>query len=176
MRIADPLQSDLAGLTMVCFVCTGNICRSPIAEFVFERRAKEAGIERQVGVCSAGTGAWHIGQHADARAELALEQHDIDGRSHRARLFNPQWFANLDYVIALDRGHELELETLAPTLEDRNKVYLLRSFDAGSPDRSEVPDPYYENQRAFNDVFEMVDRAIGGLIDDILARQTPTQD
>lgn len=167
MRIADPLNTDLKGLTTVCFVCTGNICRSPIAEFVCEQRAIEAGISEHVAVWSAGTGAWHIGQGADARAIVALDRRAIDGTPHRARQFDASWFGSLDYVIALDRGHQAELESLAPTLNDRNNVRLLRSFDPNAAEHAEVPDPYFDDQQAFDEVYEMVDQAMQGLIEEI---------
>ncbi len=88
----------------VCFVCTGNICRSPMAESVFRARVAEAGLADLVAVDSAGTGGWHEGEPADPRTISVLEENGYDSE-HTARQFLPSWFARLDLVIALDAGH-----------------------------------------------------------------------
>ena len=88
----------------VCFVCTGNICRSPMAESVFRAYVAEAGLDGLVEVDSAGTGGWHKGGSADPRTVAVLEEHGYDS-DHVARRFEPSWFPRLDLVIALDTGH-----------------------------------------------------------------------
>ena len=98
----------------VCFVCTGNICRSPMAESVFRARVAEAGLDGLVEVDSAGTGGWHEGDAADPRTVSVLEENGYDS-GHTARQFQPSWFARLDLVIALDAGHLKALRRLAPT-------------------------------------------------------------
>jgi protein-tyrosine phosphatase len=85
----------------VCFVCTGNICRSPMAESVFRARVAEAGLDGLVEVDSAGTGGWHEGDGADPRTVSVLEAGGYEG-AHAARQFRADWFARLDLVIALD--------------------------------------------------------------------------
>src|SRR5690348_10932852 len=115
----------------VCFVCTGNICRSPMAESVFRAYAEEAGLDGLVEVDSAGTGPWHEGDGADRRAISVLTAHDYE-QNHIARQFQAAWFSSLDLVIALDSGHLRELRALAPTPEDAAKVRLLRSYAPGT--------------------------------------------
>src|ERR1041385_7422262 len=117
----------------VCFVCTGNICRSPMAESVFRARVEEAGLAGLVEVDSAGTGGWHEGDGADPRTVSVLEEHGYDG-AHTARQFQSSWFSRLDLVIALDAGHLKTLRLLAPTAEDAEKVRLLRSYDPDAGD------------------------------------------
>ncbi|MER5541531.1 low molecular weight protein-tyrosine-phosphatase [Streptomyces sp. NPDC001118] len=147
----------------VCFVCTGNICRSPMAESVFRARVTEAGLEDRVEVGSAGTGGWHEGEPADPRTVSVLEEHGYDS-AHIARQFEPSWFSRLDLVIALDTGHLKALRRLAPTEEDARKVRLLRSFDPAASDDLDVPDPYYGRRDGFEECLEMVESASAGLL------------
>ncbi|MFE9629107.1 low molecular weight protein-tyrosine-phosphatase [Streptomyces sp. NPDC006527] len=147
----------------VCFVCTGNICRSPMAESVFRARVAEAGLAGLVEVDSAGTGDWHVGEGADPRTVTVLEQNGY-AVAHTARMFERSWFDRLDLVIALDAGHLRALRRLAPTDEDARKVRLLRAFDAAAGDDLDVPDPYYGARGGFEECLEMVERASEGLL------------
>jgi protein-tyrosine phosphatase len=147
----------------VCFVCTGNICRSPMAESVFRARVDEAGLEGLVEVDSAGTGDWHEGEGADPRTLSVLEGNGY-ALDHTARMFEPSWFARLDLVIALDAGHLKALRRLAPTPEDAAKVRLLRSYDPAADGDLDVPDPYYGGRDGFEQCLEMVEAASAGLL------------
>ncbi|GGZ23852.1 low molecular weight protein-tyrosine-phosphatase [Streptomyces poonensis] len=147
----------------VCFVCTGNICRSPMAESVFRARVEEAGLDGLVEIDSAGTDGWHEGEGADPRTVAVLEAHGYAG-DHTARQFRPAWFARLDLVIALDAGHLRALRRLAPTAEDAGKVRLLRSYDPAAGDDLDVPDPYYGGTDGFEECLEMVEAASRGLL------------
>ena len=147
----------------VCFVCTGNICRSPMAESVFRARVAEAGLDGLVEADSAGTGGWHEGDPADPRTVSVLEEHGYDG-GHTARQFQPSWFARLDLVIALDAGHLKALRRLAPSPKDAAKVRLLRSYDPAAGDDLDVPDPYYGAMDGFEECLEMVEAASTGLL------------
>lgn len=150
----------------VCFVCTGNICRSPMAESVFRARVAEAGLDGLVEVDSAGTGGWHEGDGADPRTVSVLEEHGYDG-GHTARQFQPSWFSRLDLVIALDTGHLKALRRLAPTPQDAGKVRLLRSYDPAASDELDVPDPYYGGLDGFEECLEMVEAASEGLLAEV---------
>ncbi|MER6026381.1 low molecular weight protein-tyrosine-phosphatase [Streptomyces sp. NPDC001851] len=147
----------------VCFVCTGNICRSPMAESVFRARVAESGLNDRVEVDSAGTGGWHEGEPADPRTVSVLEEHGYDS-DHVARQFQPSWFSRLDLVIALDTGHLKALRRLAPTEEDAHKIRLLRSYDSAAGDDLDVPDPYYGQRNGFEECLEMVETASVGLL------------
>jgi protein-tyrosine phosphatase len=156
----------------VCFVCSGNICRSPMAEFVLRGMVAEAGFDHLVDVDSAGTGDWHIGEQADHRALQALRRQGYDGASHRARQFDPRWFASRQLVIALDRGHLRTLRSWAANDHERGRIHLLRSFDPAvgadsSPYELDVPDPYYDDLQAFADVLALIETACAGLLDHV---------
>ncbi|MFF9604304.1 low molecular weight protein-tyrosine-phosphatase [Streptomyces sp. NPDC014684] len=147
----------------VCFVCTGNICRSPMAESVFRARVEDAGLEDRVEIDSAGTGGWHEGEAADPRTVSVLDEHGYR-TGHVARQFQPSWFARLDLVVALDTGHLKALRRLAPTEENARKVRLLRSYVQPTPDDLDVPDPYYGGPEGFQECLEMVEEASTGLL------------
>ncbi|MFE1949545.1 low molecular weight protein-tyrosine-phosphatase [Streptomyces sp. NPDC059524] len=154
----------------VCFVCTGNICRSPMAEHVFRSRVREAGLTGLVEVDSAGTDGWHEGDGADPRTAHVLREAGHDS-GHTARQFRRDWFDRLDLIVALDAGHLRTLRRLAPTPQDAEKVRLLRSFDpSADPDDLDVPDPYYGDAAGFEHCLKLVEAASDGLLDAVRAR------
>ncbi|MYW63957.1 low molecular weight phosphotyrosine protein phosphatase [Streptomyces sp. SID8379] len=148
----------------VCFVCTGNICRSPMAEHVFRSYVDEAGLGGLVEVDSAGTDGWHEGDGADPRTVHVLEEGGYTS-GHTARQFHRDRFARLDLVIALDAGHLRALRRMAATPEDAEKVRLLRSYDPAADGDLDVPDPYYGDMDGFEECLKMVEAASAGLLD-----------
>jgi protein-tyrosine phosphatase len=152
----------------VCFVCSGNICRSPTAEAVFRRLVTDAGLAGEVEVDSAGLGDWHVGEGADSRSAAALRARGYPAWEHRARQFTRADFAERDLVVALDGGHERDLRVLAPTGADRDKVRLLRSYDhAAGTGELDVPDPYYGGPDGFEHVLDLVEEACRGLLAEV---------
>ncbi len=159
----------------VIFVCTGNICRSPMAEAVFRDLAERQGLGSQIISRSAGTGDWHLGERADHRTIDSLARRGYDGSQHRARQFTTTSFAENDLVVALDRTHERILREWAHNEDDEGKVTLLLAFD---PDASsqDVPDPYYAGAEMFDSVLGMIETATRGLFRQLepALRQTRT--
>jgi protein-tyrosine phosphatase len=147
----------------VTFVCTGNICRSPMAEHIFRRHADDEGLD--VEVDSSGTGHWHVGDDADERTVATLRRAGYGSR-HRARRFEPAWFGQYDLIVALDQGHRRDLRRIAPDEEARGKIRLLREFDPDAHDL-DVPDPYYGRGSAFEQVREQIEAAVPGLLDHV---------
>ena len=156
----------------ICFVCTGNICRSPMAEVIMRDLAAKASLSSVLSVSSAGTGEWHVGERADPRTIDALHDHGYDRRHHRARQFDPAWFADLDLVVALDRGQERILRGWAPTDDDRAKVTLLLGLDRDER-AIDVPDPYYSDPATFDRVLLMIEHACRALFDQITPALRP---
>lgn len=146
----------------VCFVCLGNICRSPTAEALLRRRLEDRGVGHLVVVESAGTGDWHVGDPPDPRARAEGHRRGIavDGA---ARQFQPEDFQRFEMVLAMDRNNAADLRILAPDDASAAKVRLLREFDPAA-DGLDVPDPYYGGEDHFAETFEIVDRAVEGLI------------
>jgi protein-tyrosine phosphatase len=163
----------------VCFVCTGNICRSPMAEWVLRARAAAAGLSDAVLVDSAGTGDWHVGDGADPRTVRVLARHGYPSR-HVARQFEPADLSHRDLVVAMDAGHLRTLRRWAERAERPERAVpnpgpvrlaelrLLREFDpAAEPGRMDVPDPYYGSLAGFEECLAMVEAAIPGLLSHI---------
>lgn len=149
----------------ICFVCSGNICRSPSAEVVMRSLLGQAGLDGAVEVCSAGLGDWHVGEGADRRSLDALTERGYDGTRHRARQFRREWFDEHDLVVAMDRSHLRELRRLAGP-EHEHKVCLLTSF---RPDalNEDVPDPYYGGPDGFADVLDLIEESCRALLAEI---------
>lgn len=154
----------------VLFVCLGNICRSPLAEGIFRHLVEAAGLEERFEIESAGTGAWHVGERPDARAEMVANQHGVSLLS-RARQVTEDDLRTFDYVIAMDRENLRNLQRMADALGDeaRARIHLLREFDPEGSDGDEVPDPYYGGASGFENVYEMVHRSCRALLDRLRA-------
>ncbi|WP_067481234.1 low molecular weight protein-tyrosine-phosphatase [Actinomadura hibisca] len=150
----------------VTFVCTGNICRSPMAEGVLRHHVEEEGLD--VEVDSSGTDGWHAGDAADSRTVATLRRAGYRS-AHTARRFEEDWFDRYDLILALDDGHLRALRAMAPDDEARDKVHLLREFDPNAGDDLDVPDPYYGGRADFDHVLELVEAAMPGLLDRIRA-------
>jgi protein-tyrosine phosphatase len=152
----------------VCFVCTGNICRSPTAEVVFRRQVTSAGLAELISVSSAGLSGWHVGDGADTRSLATMSSHGYDGRAHRAQQWKHAWWDRHDVVIALDSGHQQQLAGVAP---NGRRVALLRDYDpAVAGQHLDVPDPYYGGPDGFEDVLAMIETACMGLLDQLRGR------
>lgn len=150
------------------FVCLGNICRSPSAEGVMRSLVAREGLDGQIALDSAGTGAWHIGSSPDDRARRAASGRGVD-LSGRARQVRPEDFESFDLILAMDRENERALQDLAGDEQERAKVRLLREFDPASVEAGdlEVPDPYYGAKGGFEEVLDLVEAACEGLLAEI---------
>jgi len=149
----------------VLFVCLGNICRSPTAEGVFRHLLEQEAPGLKVEVDSAGTADYHIGEPPDLRSQRAAARRGIDLGGLRARQVTRADFARFDLILAMDRGNLLELEAMRP----KNARARLQLFLEYAPDsaRLEVPDPYYGDASAFEDVLDLSAAASRGLLADL---------
>ena len=141
----------------VNFVCLGNICRSPMAEAIFAKMVRDAGLEDEIAVDSAGTGSWHVGEMAHRGTRQILQQHGIE-YSGRARQVTRQDMDPEAYVVAMD---ESNTDVLRRRFGGHRRLYRLLDF-AGSSDVRDVPDPYYTGN--FEYVYQLVEEGCRGLL------------
>ena len=155
-------------MVKVLFVCLGNICRSPTAEGVFTALIHREGLSDLVSFDSAGTGAWHVGDQPDRRAQAAAKTRGYDLSTQRARQIKETDFWDFDYVIAMDSQNHSDLSMIAPTsAQDRIRMFLSFAAEKGIRD---VPDPYYGGADGFDHVLDLVEAASLGLLRDIRKR------
>ena len=150
----------------VCFVCLGNICRSPTAEGVFLHLLSEKGLKNRIRVDSAGTCSNHVGERADRRSQATANRRGFHLPS-RSRQFTVSDFEQFDYIVAMDESNKRHLFQLARTEVDQKKISLLRDFDPQSPQNAEVPDPYYGGKEGFENVFDICFASCQGLLSSI---------
>ncbi len=153
------------GSYRIALVCLGNICRSPTAHVVLERRLADAGLTDRVEVASSGTGGWHVGNPMDDRAAATLSAAGYDPTRHRARQYDATWPEAYDLVLVMDRAN------LADVGGRAERLGLFRDFDPVDPG-GEVPDPYYGGADGFEEVLAMVERTsdtIVSALPDLLA-------
>lgn len=157
-------RQTLAEITRICFVCLGNIVRSPLGENMFKHLAQQARILDQFEVDSAGTGSWHVGESPDRRMRRVAARNGLkyDGS---ARQFRQTDFDRFDIIIAMDTDNRTNLTRLARTPEQENKIHLMREFDPQGGRAASVPDPYYGGIDGFEEVYRIVERACQGLLD-----------
>ena len=144
----------------------GNICRSPTAEGVMRSLVREAGLEDEIEIDSAGTGGWHIGDPPDARATAAAKARGLTLEGG-ARQVRAEDFEHYDILLAADRENVRELLAIAPSEKAANKVRLLREYDPASSGDLDVPDPYYGGDDGFEEVLDLVEAACRGLLAEV---------
>jgi protein-tyrosine phosphatase len=153
-------------MVSVLFVCTGNICRSPIAQGVFEEVLRREGLAGDVEVDSAGTGPWYVGEPPDERAQRSARLRGLDIGSQRARRISPGDCRSFDYILTMDEENYRMVSALCG---GSAVVRPFLDFAADSPER-EVPDPFYGGPEGFDHVLDLVEEASEGLLKDIRRR------
>ena len=153
-------------MVRVLFVCLGNICRSPLAQGVFEDVLRREGLANEVFVDSAGTGSWHVGSPPDDRAQMSAFARGLDLSAQRARRISSDDCEEFDYVLTMD---DQNYRTVASMCHGSAMVRPFLDFAPHSPER-EVPDPYGSGHDAFERVLDLVEEASEGLLDDIRHR------
>jgi protein-tyrosine phosphatase len=152
----------LTEITRICFVCLGNIVRSPLAEGLFRKLVEEAGVNHKYQIESAGTSDWHIGESPDKRMERVAASHGLN-YSNLARQYQPEDFERFDLIVAMDNTNRQDLMEMLPGEKSSKKIYLLREFDPFSEPNESVPDPYYGDMESFEQVYQIVERSCNGL-------------
>ncbi|MEL7833503.1 low molecular weight protein-tyrosine-phosphatase [Fodinibius sp. Rm-B-1B1-1] len=150
----------------ICFVCLGNICRSPTAEGIFQHLINERNLENHFEIDSAGTSAYHIGESANSKSQRTANKHGITLHS-KARQFKISDLDYYDLILAMDNENLDNIRQLANG-NDEHKIGRMRDFDP-QPGDGEVPDPYYGGPEGFENVFQIVKRSCENLLDELEA-------
>jgi protein-tyrosine phosphatase len=149
----------------VLFVCLGNICRSPLAEVIFNHKIQKMGLENQFKSDSAGTSDFHIGELPDDRSIKCAKKNGLL-MTHRARQVNRTDFRDFHYIIAMDENNLRILNNLKDRYKFSEKeIFLMRDFGSSEQGQA-VPDPYYGGEEGFDEIFQILDQAI----DDFLVK------
>jgi protein-tyrosine phosphatase len=152
-------------MVRVLFVCMGNICRSPLAQGVFEEVVRREGLEGNVEVDSAGThGYYHAGEPPDARAQKSAARRGVDISSQRARRLVPEDCERFDYIVTMDEENYRTVAALCRRSDVEIRPFL--DFTANLQEK-DIPDPYYGGSDGFDHVLDLVEEASEGLLQDI---------
>ncbi|WP_028267582.1 low molecular weight protein-tyrosine-phosphatase [Arthrobacter sp. MA-N2] len=149
-------------------VCTGNICRSPMAALMLTEAFDAGGLGGAVVVDSAGTTSYEAGHPIDPRAARVLSAHSISSEKHIARSWRQEWFRERDLILALDVDHYGWLHEAAPDSETPAKIRMLRSFDPSVAHRSTldlgIEDPWYGGHHDFDVTWTLIMAAVPGIV------------
>ncbi len=145
----------------ILMVCLGNICRSPLAEGILQRKVEEKDLNWQID--SAGTGSWHVGELPDSRSIAVGEKYGIDLTTQRARQFKKIDLERFDLIFAMDSSNYQNILKLAENQAQKDKIKLI--MNELNPARNEaVPDPYWDDD-GFEKIYQMLDNASDKIIE-----------
>jgi protein-tyrosine phosphatase len=160
-------MTSLSSQYRIIAVCTGNICRSPMAELMLAEAFRAEHLSGAV-VDSAGTTAYEAGRPIDPRAARKLTAHNIASDRHVARERRPEWFASRELILALDVDHYGWLRQAAPDQESLAKIRMLRSFDPAVADKDPleqgIEDPWYGGHADFDATWNLIGASIPGIV------------
>lgn len=162
-------------MTRICFVCWGNICRSPAAEVIMQRMVDDAGLAGSIDVESRGTSDEHLGEPPDKRTMREAERRGLDLTEHRVKTLSRDDFEAFDLIVMADALNFRRVERLARTDDERAKLKLLRTFVPNLDEKvdqygGDVPDPWYGGADDFVLAFDLIEEACEGLLEHV--RQT----
>ena len=147
----------------ILFVCTGNICRSPMAEAMFNHKVESLGLDTYFRADSAGTHGFHQGAEADPRTIAKLQEKSVPAGGLVSRRLVGDDYTDFDYLVAMDRGHQEVMSAQMPLgLEKPTPLMMDYAQEQGWP--SDVPDPYYGEGDGFEHVYQMLEDAIQGML------------
>lgn len=151
-------------MVRVLFVCLGNICRSPAAECLLRKQAKERGKTNLI-VASCGMSTWNLGCPADARMSRSAEKRGLT-LDTRAKIFVPTFFDDYDWIFAVDEDIVESLLRFAGNDQQRNKIHLITRYSRKYRNQP-IPDPYHGGEQGFEEVLDMLEDSCQGLLDNL---------
>ncbi len=154
----------------VLMVCLGNICRSPIAEGVLQKKCNDAGLDWIVE--SAGTNGYHDGEHPHPSSQMVCKMNGIDISKQRSRKFRKDDFEEYDLIIPMAEDVMEEISYIAKEKYSEEKVNLLLNY-AFPGSNMDVPDPWARSEAAFHEVFSLIDHACDSLIQHHTSKKQP---
>jgi len=156
----------------VVFVCLGNICRSPAAQGIFEHLIDGAGLSDQITVDSCGTAAFNIGKSPDPRSIAASRRRGIQIDHQIARQIDDNDYERASYVVAMDRMNLTNVTAWAPS-NYQGEIKLLMDY-CGHAGNAQIPDPYYGDDAAFDQVVTQIEQSATGLLNYICKKHNLT--
>lgn len=148
----------------ILFVCLGNICRSPAAEAVLKKNLQDENLQDKIYIDSAGTAGYHVGESPDPRmiGYAAKRGYNVD---HTTRKFNPaKDFIKFDYIITMDNENFEEVKSHDNVNKFSHKIFRMADF-CRNIKVDEVPDPYYEGEKGFNNVLDILEDGCKGILE-----------
>ena len=142
--------------TKILMVCLGNICRSPLAQGILEKKIFKAVI-----IDSAGTAGYHIGKNPDQRSIDIANKNGVDISNYKARQFSKEDFKKFDHIYVMDNSNYKDVIDQAESIEDEKKVNLILSSN------QEVPDPYYDGEKGFKHCYRLLDNACENIVKEL---------
>jgi protein-tyrosine phosphatase len=142
--------------TKILMVCLGNICRSPLAQGILNKK-----VFKPVIIDSAGTAGYHIGKNPDQRSINIGKKNGVDISNLKARQFSKEDFKNFDHIYVMDNSNYKDVIDLAESIEDEKKVNLILSSN------QEIPDPYYHGEKGFDHCYRLLDSACEKIVKEL---------
>ena len=154
MSLFERAHAPKGAVGSILFVCTGNICRSPIAQVIAKAEAASRGLDLQID--SAGTGSWHVGESPCENTVLICKLHGHDVSDQHARQISKDDPKDFELIVAMDRRNLMDLATFGCKGAVKLGEYGL--------DKADIPDPYYfKGLDGFHEVYELVERGVKNL-------------
>jgi len=148
----------------LCFICLGNVIRSPLAEYLFKYQAEQNGVSHKYVAASAGTANYRVGEPYDGRMRRVAAVHGLHYEGI-ARQLHPLDLEFYDLLLVMDLENWAYMMSLSDHPEHKAKVHLLREFDPQGGASAAVTDPYYGDIQGFEEVYQVVERSVQGLLE-----------